>query len=538
MDNKHSDWLPQLSSQVIKGIEGNFLDAYAVALEGWRRGLTLKWHMKDSEKFKNMKTWFVDQPGQLFSLQSHKNTHYFFRTRGDKVPNEAVEQAMDKQQTKKMLKAANVPFPEGRLFNSEHAESEIINYCTSLGYPVVVKPQDGSFGRGVVTGIQDEVDLRQALHYLQKEMNEESIIVEKHVSGYDYRLYVVGDKVEGAILRTPPNITGDGINTIATLIQQKNDIRKLNPRLISCPILVDNETINYLNNQQLTLETVPEEGQLIYTNNKANISLGGDPIDVLDELSDDMKEIAVHALKAVPNLEHGAVDLMIEKDNQGKEVGYVIELNPTAQLGGILFPIEGQARDIPSAIIDFYFPETKNDSKNNQLFFDFQEALIPLNKGIATEVKISTCQTKQMKAKKLVLSGEYLSDISLTVRNEAVRSNLHGSIRTEAESNIEIIIIGSNENIEIFQKTLVAELLKDVKYQLNEFDWKDPIKIGFSLKDGTHHLIKDINNLKEDTLNYQKKLRTLEKEYNHIVNSTSWKLTTPIRMITGKLKNK
>src|SRR5690625_2397919 len=111
MDGVNTEWLPHLSQEVVSETEGNYLDAYVVALEGWRRGLTLKWHVKDSEKFKKMKTWFVDHPGQLFSLHSNEKSHYFFRTRGDKVTNEAVEKGMDKEITKQVLKEAGVPVP-------------------------------------------------------------------------------------------------------------------------------------------------------------------------------------------------------------------------------------------------------------------------------------------------------------------------------------------------------------------------------------------------------------------------------------------
>src|SRR5690625_7535161 len=91
MQDVNTTWLPHMEPEVVFETEGNYLDAYVVALEGWRRGLTLKWHVKDSEKFKDMKTWYVDQPGQLFSLHSEKKSHYFFRTRGDRVTNSAVE---------------------------------------------------------------------------------------------------------------------------------------------------------------------------------------------------------------------------------------------------------------------------------------------------------------------------------------------------------------------------------------------------------------------------------------------------------------
>ena len=102
MDEINTKWLPHLTPEVVSEIENNYLDSYVVALEGWRRGLTLKWHVKDSEKFKEMKTWFVDEPGQLFSLHSKDRSHYFFRTRGDKVTNEGVVLVMEKDATKRI----------------------------------------------------------------------------------------------------------------------------------------------------------------------------------------------------------------------------------------------------------------------------------------------------------------------------------------------------------------------------------------------------------------------------------------------------
>lgn len=66
MEEVNTEWLPHLADEIISETQGTLLDAYVVALEGWRRGLTLRWHVKDSEKFKEMKTWYVDQPGQLF----------------------------------------------------------------------------------------------------------------------------------------------------------------------------------------------------------------------------------------------------------------------------------------------------------------------------------------------------------------------------------------------------------------------------------------------------------------------------------------
>src|SRR5699024_4104633 len=149
MDVLNENWLPHLDREVVSEVKGNYLDAYLVALEGWRRGLTLKWHIKDSEKFKDMNTWYVDHPGQLFTLESAENKHYFFRTRGDKVPNEAVEKGMDKGVTKEVLFEHQVATPKSSLFTKDTSKKKVLKQAEDIGYPLVVKPIEGSFGRGV-----------------------------------------------------------------------------------------------------------------------------------------------------------------------------------------------------------------------------------------------------------------------------------------------------------------------------------------------------------------------------------------------------
>src|SRR5699024_11393644 len=94
--------LPHLTENIVKNARKTRLDAFAIALEGWRRGLKLKWYTKDSPHFDDMIIFGVNPPGRLFSLSSEKRTHYFFRTRGDKVASSAVELAADKGVTKEI----------------------------------------------------------------------------------------------------------------------------------------------------------------------------------------------------------------------------------------------------------------------------------------------------------------------------------------------------------------------------------------------------------------------------------------------------
>src|SRR5699024_2917122 len=523
------------TEEIVSEIENNYLDAYVIALEGWRRGLTLKWHVKDSEKFKEMKTWFVDEPGQLFSLHSDERSHYFFRTRGDKVTNEAVEKGMNKETTKRILAEKGVPVPAGREFTIEATEAEILSYANELGYPVVIKPTDGSFGRGVMSDLTSDEEFKYALDYVRNELEETNIIVEKHVDGKDYRLYVVDNEVVGAILRIPPNITGDGINSIDALIDIKNKERGLNPRLSTTLIEVNKELVDYIGCSGYTLQTVPEKGELIYVSDKSNISIGGDPIDVLDSLSAEMKQLAVDALNAIPGLTHGAVDLMIETTTEGKEKGFIIELNPTAQLGGILFPLKGTPRDVPKAIIDYYFPETKGVYRSaNHMYIDFKKILIPLYNNLATKIVVPNISINQFQSKKLTITGLFKDlDDKRKIKGYALQNNLFGLINEMEKETVEVIIAGKKTDLTNFEKSITEILalkIIDVK------EWNKPLKASFQLKDGNHTFVKKINAQRNQLVTLQREEARLQKRHEQMLSSTSWRITAPIRRLTKLIK--
>lgn len=539
MVSVNENWLPHLHPEVVSEVEGNYLDSYVVALEGWRRGLTLRWHVKDSEKFKEMKTWYVDEPGQLFSLHSKEKSHYFFRTRGDKVTNEAVEKGMDKQRTKELLKKVGIPVPDGRQFTRKDDEETVIEYAETLGYPVVIKPKDGSFGRGVMSDIKSEEELKYSLQYLREQLEEDQIIVEKYIPGNDYRLYVVDDKVVGAILRVPPNVVGDGINSIEALIDIKNSERQLNPRLTTCPIKINQELVDYIGKSGYTLESIPGKDEVVYLSDKGNISIGGDPIDVLDELSDEIKQIAVQALRAIPGLTHGAVDLIIDKDQDGNEAGYVIELNPTAQIGGILFPVKGKSRDIPAAIIDYYFPETKNvQTEKEKIYFDFYDVLEPLISRQGVISTVSPAPIGKIHMKKYTVYGDVQNHgYHLGLRKQAFERGLHGFVMNVEDNAIDIVVAGTDkEMIDDFRHGITEDEERAHVIEIHESDYDGFVKVGFDSRANLKDLEKDLELLKENITQTSEEVRKLEIQKRKLQKSFSWRLTYPIRLAGAIIK--
>src|SRR5699024_711052 len=194
-----------------------------------------------------------------------------------------------------------LPFPTRRSSDL----NEIIQYANKLGYPLVIKRADGSFGRGVITNILSVEEFKDSLKRVRHEMGYDETMVEQYIRGKEYRVYVSGDEAVAAMNRTPPNISGDGVHTIRQLIDEKNKAKRQNPRLISCLIDIKDDILDSIHFRGYELESILEKDKQLFLSEISNISIGGDPISVTDQLPDSVKELAVSALHAVPGLEHG-----------------------------------------------------------------------------------------------------------------------------------------------------------------------------------------------------------------------------------------
>lgn len=530
--------LPQLPNEIVKNARKTRLDAFAVALEGWRRGLRLKWYTKDSEHFDNMVIFGVNPPGRLFSLESDERTHYFFRTRGDKVSSEAVELVDDKGLTKEALAKANVPVPKGKGFPEEATDEEVIAFSKTIEFPIVFKPTNASLGDGVVTNINSNEEFLHALHYVRHELGYGEVIVEQHVHGPEYRVYVVKDKVVAAYNRIPANITADGIHTIEELIDMKNYERRQNARLNSCLIHVDVEIIDFIEKKGYSLTSIPPKGEYIPLRQKTNVSTGGDPIDVTDDISEDIKQIAIDTVKTFPGLNHAGVDIIINENKNLKDPAYVLEINATAQIGGILYPLRGKARNIPAAIIDYYFPETKGmDTTNSKVYFDMSVVLEPMENRAALEVEVAQAPMDKLYARKYTVVGNVQKEsYHRWLKNQALELGLHGYVKNNVYDEIEVVVAGTNKDaVEDFRDILNqyprGSKVKRVRAELHG----EPVAIGFDIMEtsstGIRSIRHNLRKAEKEFIRLTRQKDRLEKDINHIYNSTSWNISEPLRKL-------
>ncbi|GAA1189533.1 hypothetical protein GCM10009674_31360 [Nesterenkonia xinjiangensis] len=180
----------------------------------------------------------------------------------------------------------------------------------------------------------------------------QSVLVEKQVSGRDHRVFVVDGDVIAITCRRPANVQGDGVSTIAELVERKNADRSIAHKKIS----LDGVARGFLVSQGRTLDSVPASGEDVQIRESANLATGGDAVDVTDELKGQVRELVSRSVQAVPGLRCAGFDVAVERHSGEMNV---IEINASPQIQGHHFPWAGTPRDAAGAVLDVMFPETR-----------------------------------------------------------------------------------------------------------------------------------------------------------------------------------
>lgn len=530
MKNYREEWLPHLNGIIPDEARRNRTSLYTIALEGWRRGLRLRFHSK--EDINNNKRLY-------YSLQSSQRTHYFSESCGDKNTSEALKICEDKDLTYKFLKNANVPVPIGKSFDRNTNFEDIVKYTKSLDFPLVVKPKDGKAGRGVAVNIQDEITLKNAILRVN-ELGYDSFIVQQHVQGKEIRVYVLDNKVVAAANRIPANVIGDGHSTIAKLIEMKNEFRKQIPHLYYRPIKIDAEVRELIAKAGYTLESVLKKGERLYLRKVSNVSTGGDPVDFTEKLTEKQQSIAIAATKAIPGLTHCGVDMII--DDKGN--GVILEINTRPGIGTHLFPVEGKARDVPKAIIDFYFPETIGERNlSSRIYYDLQTVFDSINSGYLSEIEIKPFPKNQIYSTMFKINSELdITEFFERLKKELIKQNMNGYMKKVDNSTIELVI--SHEELNKIDEftDFITERKQNLKiHHVEKSNWEQPVKLGFYLIDGLSQmslleLEHEFNQTIKESRALEKDTNRIEKRIKLIRSSSSWKITTPIRMVKKLFK--
>jgi D-alanine-D-alanine ligase-like ATP-grasp enzyme len=196
-------------------------------------------------------------------------------------------------------------------------------HAQKLGFPVIVKPNSGSQGSGVSL-VHNKREFYKAVRTVFKQ--DRIVLVQKPVHGRDYRIVVLDKDIISVYERIPLNITGDGNSTILQLLRKKQkqfmssgrdtQIKTDDPRIVT-----------KLKHQGKNLQSVLLRGQRIYLLDNANLSTGGDSVDVTEQVHPEFKKLAVRLTRDM-GLRLCGVDLMVEGGIEKEPTDYhILEIN-------------------------------------------------------------------------------------------------------------------------------------------------------------------------------------------------------------------
>lgn len=251
-------------------------------------------------------------------------------------PAAAVQIANDKFYTGFFLRKHGFKVPEHQTFFSPQVNAKLApalrrdlghaqDYAASLGYPVFIKPNNLSQGAHV-TKVWLPAQIEQVGQAIF--VRNDVLLVERACSGRDYRVVVLDDRVFIALERRPLCVSGDGVHSIAALLQQQQAQMQQQQRHNAEIDVLDSRIDDKLRQQGLTRDSVLAAGQSRVLLDNANLSTGGSLHDISEAIHPDFIDIALRASKTI-GLRLAGIDFIAADLTQAAagQDWHILELN-------------------------------------------------------------------------------------------------------------------------------------------------------------------------------------------------------------------
>ncbi len=266
-----------------------------------------------------------------------------------------VEIACDKEDTKYLLEQAEVEVPRGDIIGRESSLEEA---CRYVGYPLVVKPVGGNHGRGITVNIKNYEDALVAFHAAKNVSPK--VIIEKYITGEDYRLLVINNVLVAAAKRSPAHIIGDGKSTIKELVDEvnKDPRRGYGHENVLTKITINDLTKTIIAAKGYTEDSVPAKDERVILKDTANLSTGGTAEDVTDIVHPSNVSMCERISKII-DLDICGIDIMTTDISQplNETGGAVLEVNAGPGFRMHLAPTTGLPRNVAAPVVDKLFPQ-------------------------------------------------------------------------------------------------------------------------------------------------------------------------------------
>jgi len=262
----------------------------------------------------------------------------------DLVNPRMAELTKSKVHTRRALNAAGIQTAAGGLAWAENMS--VLDQISAAGVKrVLVKPNKGSTARGVVPNITIE----QARKHI-KEHPGSAFIVEQFIVGTEYRIYVVGGKLNECYAKLHDEVVGDSKTTLRNLLRQKFTKQVANPY---CSAIEEwyPEKEKFLIAAGYDLDTVLPENKRVCLNNRQRPT-GRDGVYLMRDMDSTTKALTRKIAKTV-GADFGAIDL-IHTPEKG---AFILEFNAKPGIAAPCIPFNAPMNlRLPEAILRNVFP--------------------------------------------------------------------------------------------------------------------------------------------------------------------------------------
>lgn len=263
------------------------------------------------------------------------------------------------------FRSAGVPTPSGRVFGQQD-DAAAWDYAQMLQQnagEVVVKPDIRRAGPAVSRYIDSREDFqaawRSAINMVSYRARAEpavadhGVLVQAQHPGLTVRCYVVDEAVVSAVVMVPFYAVGDGKQTLNRLIDQAREQRRGHALLARYEPKITEEQLmrcgvhssDVLQAQQLQILAAQE-----------SLPFGGIPVDVLDYVTEPVKNMAINAAWAVPGFTAGEVGVLthslhISAGDKCSDQLQALGVNSRASLQPHHYPVYGRPRSVAEVLV-------------------------------------------------------------------------------------------------------------------------------------------------------------------------------------------
>ncbi|MDR1398341.1 MAG: hypothetical protein LBJ41_00250 [Treponema sp.] len=247
-----------------------------------------------------------------------------------------AEIAKDKNYTNFFLKRMGYNVPEGQTFFSDTLNKRLrikrtiydgFEYAKSIGFPIIIKPNNFSQGR-LVTKVFNEEEYYETAERIFD--ITDVMLVERFYYGNDFRVLVLDEDVFAAYQREPLNVIGNGISRIKDLIVERQNSFVKAGRKINIDFN-DYRLAQNLKRSSYTMDTILKQGIVFQILDNANLSSGGMIHDFTSKIHPEFKKLAVDITKDM-KLRLCGVDFLADDISKPVSDYTLIEINASPGL--------------------------------------------------------------------------------------------------------------------------------------------------------------------------------------------------------------